>query len=99
MTKKNLKTSSKASRRVYPSELKDEALLMFQDGHSASSIASRLGLPNPGLIHAWRKQRAKSLPQSPAADERVRQLLAEVARLQRERDILKKALAIFSQKE
>ena len=68
-------------------------------GHSAESVASNLGLSGAGLLYRWK---AKLLEQSgPAAatlENRVRQLENELRRVERERDILKKALAIFSQR-
>lgn len=86
-------------RRRYDDELKAEAVQMLLDGRSAASIASNLGIGSPGLIYRWK---AKLLTQAgPAAetlDSRVRQLEEELRRTERERDILKKALAIFSQR-
>ncbi len=62
-------------------------------------MASNLGLSGAGLLYRWK---AKLLEQSgPAAatlENRVRQLENELRRVERERDILKKALAIFSQR-
>lgn len=89
----------RAKRRAYSEELKAEAVQMLLDGHSAESIAANLGLSAPNLLYRWK---AKLLQQSgPAAaslEGRVRQLEEELRRLERERDILKKALAIFSQR-
>jgi len=72
---------------------------MLLDGHRAQSVASNLGLSGTGLLYRWK---AKLLEQSgPAAatlENRVRQLENELRRVERERDILKKALAIFSQR-
>ena len=62
-------------------------------------MASNLGLSGANLLYRWK---AKLLQQSgPAAatlENRVRQLENELRRVERERDILKKALAIFSQR-
>jgi transposase len=69
------------------------------DGHRAESVAKNLGLSSVSLVYRWK---AKLLRQSgPAAatlENRVRQLEEELRRVQRERDVLKKALAIFSQR-
>lgn len=90
--------SSRGKRRTYSDELKAEAVQMLLDGHSAESVAANLGLSGANLLYRWK---AKLLEQSgPAAttlEHRVRELEAELRRAQRERDILKKALAIFSQ--
>ncbi len=86
-------------RRQYDAELKEEAVQMLLDGHSAESVASNLGLSGPSLVYRWK---AKFLETSgPAAgklEARVCQLEEELRRVERERDILKKALAIFSQR-
>ena len=72
---------------------------MLLDGHRAESVVSNLGLSGASLLYRWK---AKLLQQSgPAAatlENRVRQLENEIRRVERERDILKKALAIFSQR-
>ena len=89
----------RCSRRQYGDELKAEAVQMLLDGHSAESIASNLGLSGTSLVYRWK---AKFLETSgPAAgklEARVCQLEEELRRVERERDILKKALAIFSQR-
>ncbi len=62
-------------------------------------MVSNLGLSGASLLYRWK---AKLLQQSgPAAatlENRVRQLEENLRRVERERDILKKALAIFSQR-
>jgi len=91
--------SAKRNRRSYPEELKREAVQMYLDGHSASSIAQRLGLSNANLIYNWKEQISPTQAQSSQVDDRVRELQQELDRVRRERDVLKKALAIFSQRE
>ena len=85
------------SRRSYPEEFRREAVQMLLDGHSAPSVAERLGLSSPNILYFWKK---KSLdPAGPAAQtlgHRVHFLEAELRRVERERDVLKKALSIFS---
>ena len=72
---------------------------MLLDGYNAESVASNLGLSGANLLYRWK---AKLLEQNgPAAtslENRVRQLEQELRRVERERDVLKKALAIFSQR-
>jgi transposase len=85
-------------RRAYPEELKKEAVQMLLDGHSASSVAQNLGIGHTSQLYRWKAEilgqegRAAS-----ALENRVRQLEEQLRRTERERDILKKALAIFSQ--
>lgn len=99
MTRKSTRKKRRPPRRSYSDELKTEAVQMLLDGHSAESVASNLGLSGANLLYRWK---AKLLEQSgPAAttlENRVRELEEELRRVERERDILKKALAIFSQK-
>ncbi len=99
MARKSSRRKSRTGRRVYSDELKAEAVQMLLDGHSAESVVSNLGLSGASLLYRWK---AKLLQQSgPAAatlENRVRQLEDSLRRVERERDILKKALAIFSQR-
>ncbi len=86
-------------RRQYDDELKSEAVQMLLDGHSAESVVSNLGLSGTGLLYRWKAKRLQENgPEATALDARVSQLEEELRRVERERDILKKALAIFSQK-
>jgi transposase len=92
------KQPPKAQRRVYPEELKKEAVQMLLDGHSAASVAQNLGLPHTSLLYRWKAQALDQAGTAASALEvRVRQLEEQLRRTERERDILKKALAIFSQ--
>ena len=88
----------KPQRRVYPQEFKKEAVQMLLDGHSAPSVAQNLGLSHTSLLYRWKAEFLGQEGQAAAALEaRVRQLEEQLRRTERERDILKKALAIFSQ--
>ena len=91
------------ARRTFPREFKEEAVRMVTEGgHRLSQVARDLEL-DPKLIRRWREELkqegAQAFPgkghQKPQ-DEELRRLHREIARLQEERDILKKALAIFS---
>ena len=87
-------------RRQFTDEFRREAVPMMLDGHSASSVAQRLGISCPTLLYRWKQQQLhRSGPVAASLDERVRELEAELLRVQRERDILKKALAIFGRNE
>ena len=87
------------SRRQYSDELKAEAVQMLLDGHSATSVASRLGLSGTNILYRWKAQMlSESGPAATALEARVQELEKELRRVELERDILKKALAIFSQK-
>jgi transposase len=91
------------ARKTYTREFKLQALRMLgEQGLSIAEVARRLGVGENGLRN-WRKaakQRgAGGFPghgtPSPA-DEELRRLRAEVARLRAERDLLKKAAAYFA---
>ena len=99
MTKNSSRRNSRTGRRIYSDELKAEAVQMLLDGHSAESVASNLGLSGAGLLYRWKaKLVEQSGPAAATLENRVRQLEDNLRRVERERDILKKALAIFSQK-
>ena len=87
------------TRRTYTDELKAEAVQMLLDGHRAQSIAENLGLSSATVLYRWKAKLLKeSGPAASTLENRVQQLQAELHRVERERDILKKALAIFSQR-
>jgi len=85
------------SRRSFSEEFKQEAVQMLLDGHSAPSIAERLGLSGPNVLYRWKRETLRRAgPATRTLGDRVAQLEEELRRVERERDILKKALAILS---
>ena len=98
MPRKKAKSKSK-TRRTFTQEFKQEAVQMLLDGHSTSSVAERLGV-RTNLLYRWKSQLIQdSGPAADAIDSRVRELESQLRRVERERDILKKALAIFGRTE
>ena len=86
----------RAERRQYTREFKEEAVRMVLDGHSVASVCQRLGLTSPNLLYNWKRQLvAEGGAAAVGLEARVRELEAELRRVEQERDILKKALAIF----
>ena len=84
-------------RRVFSEEFKQEAVQMLLDGHSAPSVAERLGLSGPNVLYRWKRDTLRRAGQAARTlGDRVAQLEEELRRVERERDILKKALAILS---
>ena len=90
-------------RRTYTKEFKLEAVQLAEsrDG-KVSDIARNLGI-SPNLLNRWiREHHADSQYAFPGhgkmkePDEELRQLRKELADTKMERDILKKALAVFS---
>lgn len=96
MAKENTSSRGKSGRRRYAKEFREEAVQMMLDGHSAASVAERLGLSGTNILYRWKKQvLASSGPVAGSLEQRLREVEAELRRTRQERDILKKALAIF----
>lgn len=94
------------SGRVYSKEFKEQAVLLTETSDKKlSEIAKDLGIGG-SLLWRWKKEfreaGERSFPgqgnrqQGTDLEEKVRQLQQELLDVQMERDILKKALAIFS---
>jgi transposase len=90
-------------RSTYTAEFKLAAVKMvLEQKLSVAEVARRLGV-GENLVHAWKKavatDGADAFPghgnPTPAEDE-LRRLRAENARLKAERDLLKKAAAYFA---
>jgi transposase len=76
-------------RRRFTEEFRREAVQMMLDGHTAASVAERLGISTPTLLYRWKQQvLQRGGPVAASLDDRVRELEAELLRVQRERDIL-----------
>jgi len=92
-------------RRRYDKQFKLDALRMIQESERpVAEIARELGV-HPNVLYKWRDQllddpdhafpgKGKLKP----ADAEVRQLRRELELVKEERDILKKALAVFSRR-
>jgi len=83
-------------RRRFTAEFKADAVQMLFDGHSATSVCERLGLSSANLLYRWKQELVQQGGSTAVGlGARVRELEAELRRVERERDILKKALSIF----
>lgn len=90
-------------RRKFSREFKVEAVRMIvEGGHSLYQVARDLEV-RPEMVRRWKKQCAEEGAQAfPGSgrlkpeDEEIRRLRRELERVREERDILKKALAVFS---
>ena len=88
-------------RRTYSREFKIEAVrLVTEEGMARKEVARDLGI-DPGSLRQWIKQFSddpeRAFPgKGHVRDEELRQLRREVKQLRMERDILKKAIGIFS---
>lgn len=91
---------AKSGRRTFTQEFREEAVQMLLDGHSAKSIVDRLGLSGTNILYRWKGEQLKrSGPVASSLEARVHELELELRRVERERDVLKKALAIFGRHE
>ena len=91
---------SRRTRRRFTEEFKQEAVRMLVDGQSATTVAERLGLSGTNLLYQWKQALiGRGGAAAEGLEARVRQLEDELRRVERERDILKKALAIFGRNE
>lgn len=90
-------------RRVFTREFKENAVKLVMEGNrSVREVSKGLGI-NENLIYRWKKQfsedRENSFPGKghlKPYDEEIRRLRKELSDAREERDILKKAVGIFS---
>ena len=93
------------TRRTYTEAFKREALELWADSDkTGSKIEEELGI-GAGCLYRWRSERRAAEGASPAstaakrelrvAKSRIQELEREVAILEQEREILKKAVTIF----
>ena len=92
-------------RRKYDKEFKKEAvLLVIEKGRPVSEVARGLGI-HPVLLGKWKslylEDKINAFPgqgHMKLEEEEVRRLKRELENVKEEREILKKALAIFSKR-
>ncbi len=94
------KPAGKRPRNKYDAAFRTEAVRrVSQDGQAATRVAQALGM-SEAVLGKWVRA-ARSQAARPAGSEALAQenkhLRAQLARAEMERDILKKALTIFSQ--
>jgi transposase len=97
------------TRRAFTDEFKREAVSLLEgSGRPLTQVATELGI-QPAMLRAWRGNgtiaaglvalpaRPASGTAAPSAEQaEIRRLQKELDRAQMERDILKKAIALFS---
>lgn len=92
--------SVKFTRRKYDADFKKEVVRMIESGRTVPDVAQSLGI-GTNLIYYWIK-RGKKKKETPGVepdisfDEEKVALQKRIKELEQERDILKKALGIFS---
>ena len=94
---------SEGKRRKYDREFKVEAVkLVIGGGRAVAEVARNLGI-HENLLYKWREKYTEDMAHAfpgkgrlKPAEEEVRRMKRALAEVTQERDILKKALAIFS---
>jgi transposase len=93
------------TRRHFTPEFKAQTVkLVTEGGHSLSQVAADLGI-RASLLRRWQRDhedlaapaKSNAIVEKVALEEEVRRLRKDNERLRQERDILKKAVAIFSE--
>ncbi len=92
--------SVKKSRRKYDAEFKKEVIRMIEMGRSVPDVAQSLGI-GTNLIYQWiirasKKEAVTPLETNIVFDDQKAAMQKRIRELEMERDILKKALGIFS---
>jgi transposase len=95
-TKKKVTNKPKVGTGQYDSDFKKSAVALLTNGQSVQSISESLGM-GKALLYKWKAEQSVSSPEGAlsvhAENTQLRKQLKEV---EIERDIFKKALAIFS---
>jgi transposase len=92
------------TRRDYTKQFKKESVeYLIQSGKTAKKIAAELGIGND-LLSRWKREykehKEKAFPgNGNSIEKELFQLKRELYDVKEERDILKKALAIFSKRK
>jgi transposase len=96
MSKRKSVEVSEQGRRRYTAEFKAEAVQMLLDGHTAASVCERLGLSGVNLLYLWKwKLLAQGGPAAVGLEARVRQLEAELRRVERDRELARVIEEVF----
>ena len=89
-------------RRQYSEEFKREAVeLIKRSGKSKAQISRELGVSGQNISRWWQKygQGENEAEEQTVSQEAFKAMQVELRRVKEERDILKKALNIFSRQE
>jgi len=95
-----------SKRRTYSKEFKLDVIQQSYQRDNIRELADELGI-NPGLIYAWRSEYkkkpqqsfpGKGIPSQTTEEKELAELKKELADVRMERDILKKAMGIFTKK-
>ena len=89
-------SQSKLPKRKYTAEFKADVLRLVANGEPIMAVARKMGISD-SLIHAWRKanNKDKGGKKDQALQQEVDNLRRQLRQTEMEREILKKAVAIF----
>ena len=93
------------AQRRYDKEFKLNALNLYKKGQKASEVCRNLGIPEPTFYYwkeHYKEEKGNSFRGSgkpKASNEEIVRLKKELENTKLERDILKKAVAIFSKQK
>ena len=95
---------SRRTRRKYDDNFKAEVVRRHLEGESGPELARHFGISSTTLIYRWKEQALAQMPPEGTAsatqlEAEVRSLRRQLKRAEQQRDVLKKALSIFSQQE
>ena len=82
----------KTGRRKYDEAFKANAVQLIESGKTVRAVSESLGV-SEGLLQRWKREQHA---ERPALEAENAELRARLRQLEQERDILKKALSIFS---
>jgi transposase len=92
-----------STRRVYTEEERAQVVdLLLSSGRPLKQVARELGI-TPYTLRGWRDRRigkpagATEVPTAESPEQELKRLRREVAYLQRQREILKKAMSILGE--
>ena len=88
--KKATTTQPIKTRRKYDDAFRQQALQMIRLGQPVPAVAQALGV-SEGILYKWKQAERPS-----DRDQELEQLRQKLKQVETERDILKKALSIFS---
>ena len=87
---------SQRPKRKYTAEFKADVLRLVANGEPIMAVARKMGISD-SLIHAWRKVNDKGEKKTDQdLQQEVDSLRRQLRQSEMEREILKKAVAIFS---
>ncbi|GAB2562731.1 transposase [Spirosoma aerophilum] len=87
---------SQQPKRKYTAEFKADVLRLVANGEPIMAVARKMGISD-SLIHAWRKANDKGEKNTDRdLQQEIDSLCRQLRQSEMEREILKKAVAIFS---